>query len=293
VSDAAKKPSPFRRRDTGIEKEIDVGLPPTAAQPATKRKSAKALDLSGIPPTWLLIGGGRAGKTTFARWSADRAYANGRDLMLAAVDPAQRTLAGFFEGVEQPDSSDPTHAAKWLGEALGSVMESPTPLLIDLGGGDLSLANLLDLMPDLAQAMEGAGAAPVAAYFLSTRVDDLAALRTYEERGFQPKSTVLVLNEAHVGQGEDADEAFSAVTQHSRFRAAVGRGAIVIRMPRLVSDGVVREIERKRMLFTEARDGRVPEGSKASPLGLFDRTLVRRWMDQMEAAFAPIGTWLP
>ena len=32
MSDAAK-PSPFRRRDTGIEKEIDVGLPPSLKQP--------------------------------------------------------------------------------------------------------------------------------------------------------------------------------------------------------------------------------------------------------------------
>jgi hypothetical protein len=282
----AKKPSPFRRRDTGIEKEIDVGLPPTSAQPSTKRKPPKALDLTGVPPTWLLIGQGRAGKTTFARWAADRATTAGRELTLAAVDPAQRTLAGFFNQVEQPDSADPASAAQWLGEALGGVMGAPTPLLIDLGGGDLSLAKLLDLMPDLATQMEAACAAPVAAYFLSPRVDDLAALRTYEERGFQPKATVLVLNEVHVGQGEDTDDAFSSVLQHSRFRAAVARGAVVIRMPRLVSDAVVRDIERKRLLFSRACD-------TASPLGLFDRTLVRRWMAQMEAAFAPIGSWLP
>ena len=292
MSDAAK-PSPFRRRDTGIEKEIDVGLPPSSAQPPTKRRPLKALDLSGIPPTWLLIGQGRAGKTTFARWAADRTYAAGRDLTLAAVDPAQRTLAGFFEGVEQPESSDPTHAAGWLGEALGGVMEAPTPLLIDLGGGDLSLSKLLDLMPDLATQMERAGAAPVAAYFLSTRVDDLAGLRTYEERGFQPKATVLVLNEAHVEASEDTEEAFGPILQHSRFRAAVARGAVVIRMPRLVPAALVREIERKRLMFTHARDGFVPECSDISPLGLFDRTLVRRWMEQMENACAPIASWLP
>jgi hypothetical protein len=34
------------------------------------------------------------------------------------------------------------------------------------------------LMPNPATLMESAGAAPVATYFLSTRVDDLAALRT-------------------------------------------------------------------------------------------------------------------
>jgi hypothetical protein len=290
---AAPKPSPFRRRDTGPEKEIDVGLPPAAAPRADKRKAAKALDLSGVPPTWLLIGQGRAGKTTFARWAADRAATAGRDLTLAAVDPAQRTLAGFFDQVEQPDTSDPAQAAKWLGEALGGVMEAPSPLMVDLGGGDLSLLNLLDLMPDIAEAMEEAGAAPVAAYFLSTRVDDLAALRTHEDRGFQPKATLLVLNEAHVDPGEDVDEAFGPVMRHSRFRSAVARGAIVVRMPRLVPAALAREIERKRFLFSDARDGLVPEGRDAQPLGPFDRALVRRWIDAMELAFAPVGSWLP
>ncbi len=292
MSEVAKK-SPFRRRDTGTEKEIDVGLPSLAPVSTVKRKAVKSLDLSNIPPTWMLIGGGRAGKTTFARWSADRAAAAGRDLTLAAVDPAQRTLAGFFEQVEQPASADPAQAAAWLGDALGAVMETPTPLLIDLGGGDLSLLKLLDLMPDLAPQMEASGAAPIAAYFLSTRVDDLAGLRTYEERGFQPRATVLVLNEAHVDPAEDTEEAFAPITRHSRFRAAVARGAVVVRMPRMVPAALVREIERKRMQFTHARDGLVPEGSAAAPLGIFDRTLVRRWLEQMEEAFAPIGSWLP
>jgi hypothetical protein len=64
-------------------------------------------------------------------------------------------------------------------------------------------------------------------------------------------------------------------------------------MPRMVPAALVREIERKRMQFTHARDGLVPEGSSATPLGIFDRTLVRRWLEQMEEAFAPIGSWLP
>ena len=86
------------------------------------------LDLFGIPHPWLLIGQGRAGETTFARWAAEqRLYGRPREVTLATVQPAQRTLlAGFFEGVEQPESSgEPTQAVNRVAAHSGHRQLSP------------------------------------------------------------------------------------------------------------------------------------------------------------------------
>jgi hypothetical protein len=62
-------------------------------------------------------------------------------------------------------------------------------------------------------------------------------------------------------------------------------------MPRLLTADLAREIERKRLSFAQARDGLAPEGT--SPIGVYDRSLVRSWLQQMEEAFAPVAGWLP
>ena len=88
------------------------------------------------------------------------------------------------------------------------------------------------------------------------------------------------------------EEAFARVLRHSDFRAAVGRGALPIWMPRLEPD-VMDQIEGKHVTFGQARDGQVPEGKTFPPIGGLDRSMVGRWLDRMEQAFQPAGTWLP
>ena len=79
---------------------------------------------------------------------------------------------------------------------------------------------------------------------------------------------------------------------HSSFRDAVARGAVVVWVPALES-AVMQEIEAKRLDFGLARDGLVPEGATFQPIGGLRRSMVRRWLERMEAAFAPIESWLP
>jgi len=113
-----------------------------------------------------------------------------------------------------------------------------------------------------------------------------------ETAGFQPKATVLLLNEGRADPTVPREEAFATVTGHSGFRAAVARGAVVVWVPALESD-VMQEIEAKRLDFGLARDGLVPEGATFPPIGGLRRSMVRRWLERMETAFEPIRTWLP
>jgi len=81
-------------------------------------------------------------------------------------------------------------------------------------------------------------------------------------------------------------------TRHSVFRAAVDRGAQVVWMPAL--DSTVRdEVEAKRLDFGMARDGLVPEGAPFPPVGGLRRSIVTKWLAEMEAAFAPVARWFP
>lgn len=279
----------FRRpRDGSDEPEVAVGLPPTraVAVPDVAARGQNAVELGGHPPVWFLIGPNYSGKTTFARWAAERMFAAGRSAFLAALDPLNRTLAAFFEDVEQPASADPSLTPAWLRSVVEHLMRERLAALVDMGGGDTSLARLISDLPDLVETLEEAGVAPVAAYFLGPRVDDLSSLATFEAGGFRPRATLLVLNGARVDAGCDPAEAFAPIRRHSAVRAAIARGAVVAVMPRLDPPELALEVERKRLGFGAARDG---EGG----LGPLGRAGVRAWMDRMERAFAPVEPWLP
>src|SRR5208283_883595 len=197
----------FGRRDPGNEPEVDIIAAPVR-QRATVAAAA-ALDLSGQKPVWLLVGGNGAGKTTFARWAADRRQ--GDPPFLGALDPQQRALAGFFNGVAQPPSYEPAQVQDWLASVLDALMEEKQSAVLDMGGGDTTLAGLVEQAPDLAGKMDAAGAPAVAAFFLGPRVDDLVNIAALGDRGFMPRATVLVLNEARVERGSDPAEAFAAI----------------------------------------------------------------------------------
>jgi hypothetical protein len=171
-------------------------------------------------------------------------------------------------------------------------MEEKASALVDLGGGDTSLHKLLATVPDLAPAMNDAGVAPVAVYTLGPRVDDLAALASFEAMGFRPAATVLVRNEGLTDPATDRDDAFARVVRHSAYKAAVERGAIEVWMPRLDA-AVTQEIEAKRLSFAQARDALSPNVRKVAPLGPFDRSRVRHWLSNMAIELAPILSWLP
>ena len=173
------------------------------------------------------------------------------------------------------------------------MTEQRAPAVLDMGGGDTALASLLRLSPGFAEAMEEAGVAPVAAFLLGPRVDDLAVLHSLRTQGLRPKATALILNEGRVEQGAQREEAFARVLRHSAFRAAVEDGAAVIWMPRLDPPDLAQEIEAKRLQFSTARDGLVPDGRKVVPLPAIKRAIVRAWLERMDTAFAPVRTWLP
>jgi hypothetical protein len=287
-------PRPFGRlRSYEGEKEIPVG--PTATrspEAAAMLPTVAAVDLGDSPKALFVMGPGRSGKTTLLRYIME-AVPSGRPAPLAAaLDPQNRSLATFLNDVAQPPSSDPVAVARWAEELLGFIMAEQKSALLDMGGGDLSLGKLLEEVPDLTTSLENASVHPVALYTLSPRVDDLGVLAGHEAQGFQPRATALILNAGLADPTVPREDAFARVLRHSAFQAAVARGAVPIWMPRLDAT-VAAEIEGKRLRFGQARDGQAPAEQPGAILGPFNRSRVRKWMTDMEAALAPLRSWLP
>jgi hypothetical protein len=268
----------------GIEAEQTVGRRPTAEVVNSR------LDLMGKPKVWFIIGRGKTGKTTLLRFTAEEAVAADRRVLLVDLDRANATLASYFQGVQRPPAGDEAGVTAWLEKLLTFIMTEKAAALIDLGGGDTALRRLVSEVPDLVATLEAAGVAAVAIYMLGPQPDDLAPLATLEAAGFQPAATLLVLNEGLIETPVSREEAFARVLRHSAFKAAAGRGAEAVWMPRLLPAG---EIEARRVLFGQAERGAVREGRKQTPLGPFDQARVRAWLRAMRAEFVGVASWMP
>jgi len=285
---------PFRRR-VGLEDEPEIALASAsvATTPATMEKLPPSpLDLTGQAKVWFLVGPNGSGKTALARWMGWKLSGSDRVALMAALDPQNRSLATWFQGVMQPDTNDGVQTARWLSDYVEYLMEQKASAILDFGGGDTALAKMVHEVPDLCATMTASGVTPVACYMVGPRVEDLASLDALEQAGFQPPATAIVLNEGRVDSTMSREEAFARVLRHSAFARTVERGATVLWMPRLEPE-VAAEIEGKRLTFGQARDGLVPTDAKFTPIGGFKRSMVRRWLDAMEHEFSPVASWMP
>jgi hypothetical protein len=283
----------FRRKADldGDEDTLVLSLPSVTDRPAATKPRLPVPDLSAQAKLWLLIGAGSGGKTLLARWLGDKLATAGTldQTMLAALDPTNRTLAEFFGVVEQPASANPARVTTWLREFLTFVAKQQSSGIVDFGGNNTSLMHLVETSPTFADPLDEAGVAAVAAYLLSPRVDDLTLLAGFEGLGFRPKATALILN---LGRAESQED-FDAVRRHPAYKAALARGAVELWLPKLEPQSLALEIERKRLHFTDARDGITPEGRKPADISLLERVMIRAWLGRMDEAFAPVSTWLP
>lgn len=241
----------------------------------------QGIDLTGKPKIILLTGRGKTGKTTCALWMVDRAFEAGRELLMADMDPTNPTFKVRFPEAVRPDNiDDAASSLRWLEMFIGHALANGHSAVIDLGGGDATLRRLVDTMPQLVEVVEEAGSSLVLLYFLGPQEDDLSPMVSLEGRGFKPGATGLVLNEGVTELGSDPAQALGRVRRHTAFRAAVARGAVPIRMPRLQN---ATAIETKRVHFSEA----------VKTFGPFERVRVKAWLGDMESSWAGVQSWLP
>ena len=267
-------PFPPRRSDP------PVTLAPSVRPPAPKTiERSPGVDLAEKVKAIFFIGRGRTGKTTLARWAYEGLAERGGTAIIAAADPVNRTLVNYLDDVAQPPSTDPLEVRDWLLVLLQHAMSEKLSVMVDLGGGDTSLIELLKVLPNLVTLMAEGGMEAVAIHSLGTDPHDLHPLAMSEELGFRPKATAIVLNEVYARGGQRYR--FDDVTSHPVYQAAIGRGAVPIWMPALIE-----EVAR----FCARDGGRFLELPRTKP---FFAQALKNWLDAMSAEFSPIATWWP
>lgn len=277
----AQKPKsaaiPFRPAARSAMPTSVLPMPPGSAATHAAVETPPGLDLSGRRKAWFLIGRGRIGKTTLARWLTETMDQRGGSAIIAAADPVNRSLRQFLDNVAEPSSSDPEDVKDWLRDLLQYQMEEALNSIIDLGGGNTSLSALLADMPDLADVLSQGGIEAIACHVIGSDPHDCVPLAVAETEGFQPKATVIVLNEAHGRRPR-----FDPVLAQPEVRAAIDRGAVQLWMPQLNGDAA-RQCDANAWRYHQVRD-------KAGP---FTASAVQTWLRRMGEAFEPIKTWLP
>jgi hypothetical protein len=237
-----------------------------------------AIDLAGKSKCWFFIGRGRIGKTTHVRYVGETIGQRGASAIIAAADPVNRSLRAFLDDVAEPHSTDPKEVERWLIGLLQHIVDEKMNGLIDLGGGDTSLSGALLQMPDLVSIMTEGGVEPVAIHIVGTDPHDLTPLAMTEARGFAPRATAIIMNEAHGRRDGDFDH----VMAHPAFRAAMDRGAVKLFMPCLTPD-TARIIDANHWRYHDVK----------GKLGAFGTSSVQTWLRRMGEDMAPIASWIP
>src|SRR5689334_7576631 len=117
----AQRPKPaeivqlFRPDDDAadVADEVSVRRPVMQQGATAPVASGPVLDLSDRPKVVFLIAAGGAGKTTLARWLAERSTGTGSQALFAAIDPTTRDLRDYFAGIQEPPSFDPAKVTQW------------------------------------------------------------------------------------------------------------------------------------------------------------------------------------
>jgi hypothetical protein len=253
--------------------------------PEAEPPIAQGIDLSGRAKIVLAAGRGKTGKTTLLRWLAEQSHEAGHTFLMADIDPTNASFAAYFEGVSRSRHDDPLRVRDWLQRFIEHAVAHDLSALIDLGGGDTTLRSIAAEMPEFDSMIEEAGLAVVMFYLVGPHPEDLTPIVTLAERGFAPRARAIVLNEGTAPIGRSREEAFARITGTALFRKSIEDGAIPVWMPRFHA---AEAIEARHCGFREGRDGRTDP-----PLGLFDRTRVRHWLDAMDRRFAGVQSWLP
>ena len=247
----------------------------------------------------VLLGRGRTGKTTWARWAIERARAAGRSVAIADGDRNNATLGSFYPDASSPAASDDVTVAAWMEEQAETTILSRGRLVLDMAGGDWSFATLAERHA-FNEVLPAEGVDLTAWYFLAGGRDDFETLAFMEALGFRPPRTAIVLNEGLAPAMPAGQDPFATALRSKGVQQALDRGAKLVRMPAVPLATMV-EADNLFIGIREAAGGGVPKGEDglphpdARPLNLWRRNELKKWLALMEQRHAEAGVigWLP
>ncbi len=241
---------------------------------------------------WIALGRQRVGKTALLNATVQYARALGSHVKIWNADQQNRThsLSTFFADAAVPPDGGLADSRFWIEGQLVDQVRRHYHAVLDAGGGWTGFSSLVQDVPVL-QSLAEQGTDVIGLFCVGPEQADLDYLEHFSESGtFLPKSTVIVLNAGLVLSGRSTDGAFAAVLESAVVKAAVRRGARVIKMPAL---SCMSEVTDRGLTFADAAVGAVKPGQ--TPMSLFDPVRVNEWwtkkMPEFFGKFPP--EWLP
>jgi hypothetical protein len=246
-----------------------------------------------------LLGRGRTGKTTWARWAVERARLAGRDVAAADGDRNNGTLGSFYRDARSPAAGDDATMTAWLENLTEETITRRGSLVLDMGGGDRAFATVAQ-HHGFNEVLPAEGVDLVAWYFLAGGRDDAETLVHMEAMGFQPPRTVIVLNEGLAPVLPAGQDPFAAALRAKSVQRVLDRGAKLLRMPAtplatmVAADALFIGIHDAAHRGVPRDENGLPHRA-AKPLDMWRGNELKRWLAAMEErhAAAEVTPWLP
>ena len=177
----------------------------------------------------------------------------------------------------------------WLEARFLDIAERRYDALLDVGGGDTPLTQLVEDVP-VAAALSELGVRVVVVHVLGPDVADLDYLDRFERNLFTPDAVLIVRNSGLILNGRSNDIAFASLEGHAGLQRAISNGAVLVSLPRL---GLHGGSDGSGLELCGGDERQV--GVDGKGLSIFDRFRVRKWWtDELPRVFSEIpAEWLP
>jgi hypothetical protein len=244
------------------------------------------------PVLMVVVGRQRVGKTSFLNALAQYLQERGAEFAIWDTDQMNTTnnMSVFHAEANSPPSSDRREDVKaWLEARFLDIADRRYDALLDVGGGDTPLTQLVEDVP-VAAALSELGVRVVVVHVLGPDVADLDYLDRFERNLFTPDAVLIVRNSGLITNGRSNDIAFASLEGHAGLQRAISHGAVLVSLPRLTC---MAEVTDRGLGFAAAMNGKV--GVDGKGLSVFDRFRVRKWWtDELPRVFGKIpAEWLP
>ncbi|MDD2859498.1 MAG: hypothetical protein PHT60_15075 [Acidiphilium sp.] len=248
-----------------------------------------------VPVLFVRRGRGRTGGSTLCDWLIQRARRGGRRAKALDGDLRSRTLIDLYPAQVGRDHDDPDAATapaneslevvrSWLLGELNAMAEDRVSRLLDLGGGDRVIQ---DFVQDLSLVgfTDRFNIRLVQAYFLGPDEEDFRhVVSTIDHAQFDPRSTILYLNEGVVRTGQTPFQVFAPLTLRDDFIELVGKGIRTVTIPRVICLDDMRSLGLTINDVLSNRTGRA--GRRAPPTM---QIMVEDWCRRLETAHVDVG----
>jgi hypothetical protein len=239
----------------------------------------------------VVVGRQRVGKTSFLNALAQYLRERGAEFAIWDTDQMNTTnnMSVFHAEASSPPSERREDVTAWLEERFLDIAERRYDALLDVGGGDTPLSQLVEDVP-VAAALSELGVRVVVVHVLGPDVADLDYLDRFERNLFTADAVLIVRNSGLITNGRSNDIAFASLEGHAGLQRAVSKGGVVVSLPSLAC---MSEVTDRGLTFAEALSGK--SGADGKNLSIFNRLRVRKWWaDELPRVFSEIPPeWLP